>query len=167
MQCIPSYFILWGSCLRKELKGKLLKSTEQHWKVIESLERFAWQYLEQRITQYIGTNIGFCIYFLITSVNFAWMSAWFFKVKTLFLKVKFHSPSTSQSKIWSLSTSVSSSLSGYFHFKLELRVVRCTCIWHHGRTWQTGHYTADVKVDNIWYSTSDYCQRRCNLRVQI
>ena len=28
-------------------------------------------------------------------------------------------------------------------------------IWHHGRDWQNGHYTSDVKIDGIWYSTSD------------
>ena len=28
-------------------------------------------------------------------------------------------------------------------------------VWHHGRSWQNGHYTADVKVDGVWYSTSD------------
>ena len=28
-------------------------------------------------------------------------------------------------------------------------------IWHHGDNWDSGHYTADVKVDDVWYSTND------------
>ena len=47
--------------------------------------------------------------------------------------------------------------------KIEQEIRRYDCfdlqgiIWHHGSTCNTGHYTADVKVDNIWYSANDTC----------
>ena len=28
-------------------------------------------------------------------------------------------------------------------------------IWHHGKNWDSGHYTADVKINDTWYNTND------------
>ena len=37
----------------------------------------------------------------------------------------------------------------YDHFELQ------GIIWHHGESYNNGHYTSNVKVNGVWYNTDD------------
>ena len=72
------------------------------------------------------TKVSLYFPFLYCFAKFRKKSAWFFRVKMLFLRVKFHSPPTLQLK--SDHYRPSSSVEGYFHFKSEVRSMRWTCL---------------------------------------